>query len=51
MKFIIFGVIIIFVVIFLACAVLYPELVGIGGKKAKEIESSHSKSSEQNESE
>ena len=37
----VFSLIGLFIVAFLICAVLYPELVGIGGAKAKEIEASH----------
>ena len=41
MEFLIFALIAIFVLLFILCTVFFPELVGIAGKKAKEIEESH----------
>ena len=37
----IFALIGVFVMLFLLCAVLFPELVGIAGKKTAEIERDH----------
>lgn len=41
MIWILIGLFIFITLIFVGCAMLFPELVGITGKRAKEIENSH----------
>lgn len=43
MQILVFTMIGVFIVLFIVCAVFFPELVGIAGAKAKEIEESHHK--------
>ena len=38
---IVIGIILFLVISFIACAFLFPELVGIAGRRAKEIEGKH----------